>query len=249
MKAVANGALHFSVLDGWWDEGYDREVGWAIGNGEEYEDHDFQDALEGRALYDILEKDVVPLFYDRGTDGIPRRWVAMMKASMYKLCPMFNTHRMVEEYWEKYYLPAAERGYRLMENGGEDLKKLSEWRKRIMYNWGEVAIRSIQMQTLDEVELGQSFHVEAEISLGELSPDDLVVEAYCGRVDPSDEYMDRFLFPMSTTGDGDGRVYHYAGDVLFHEAGHFGVNVRVVPNHPDSESRHSMGLVIWGESQ
>ena len=247
MKAVANGALHFSVLDGWWDEGYDREIGWAIGNGEEYNDTEFQDHLESRALYDVLEKDIIPLFYDRGTDGIPRRWVAMMKASMHKLCPVFNTHRMVEEYWERYYVPAAKRGRRLMENGGEDLKVLSEWRKRIMYNWGNVAIRRIQMQGLDEIELGQSFHVEADIFLGELSPDDIIVEAYCGRVDPSDQYLDRFSSPMTPTGGTDDHVYHYRGEVQFDETGHFGVNVRVIPNHPDPESRHSMGLVIWGE--
>ncbi|MBN1105941.1 MAG: alpha-glucan family phosphorylase, partial [Deltaproteobacteria bacterium] len=101
MKAVANGALHLSVLDGWWEEGYERELGWAIGNGEEYEDHEFQDELESRALYDILEKDIIPIFYERGPDGLPRRWLAMMKASMHKLCPMFNTHRMVSEYWER----------------------------------------------------------------------------------------------------------------------------------------------------
>jgi len=248
MKAVANGALHFSVLDGWWDEGYDREVGWAIGNGEEYTDTEFQDHLESRALYDVLEKDIIPLFYDRGTDDIPRRWVVMMKASMHKLCPVFNTHRMVEEYWERYYIPAAERGQRLMANGGEDLKSLSEWRKRIMYNWGNVAIRRIQMQGPDEIELGQTFHVEADIFLGELAPEDLIVEAYCGRVDPSDQFLDRFSFPMMPTGGADDHVYHYQGDVRFDETGHFGVNVRVIPNHPDPESRHSMGLVIWGET-
>jgi starch phosphorylase len=237
------------VLDGWWDEGYDREIGWAIGNGEEYDDVEFQDQLESRALYDILEKDIIPLFYDKGQDGIPRRWVAMMKASMHDLCPMFNSHRMVEEYWDRYYLPAAGRGRQLMENGGEDLKRLSEWRKRIMFNWKEVAIRRIEMQALDEIELGDSFHIETDVFLGELSPDDLIVEAYCGRLDPSDQYLDRFSIPMAPTGEGNDHVCHYEAGVHFQEAGHFGVNVRVIPNHPDPESRHSMGLVIWGESQ
>jgi len=247
MKAVANGALHFSVLDGWWDEGYDREIGWAIGNGEEYEDHAFQDELESRALYDILEKDITPIFYERGPDGIPRRWVAKMKASMHKLCPMFNTHRMVSEYWDRFYLPAAERGAQLMEQGWENLKKLAKWREKVMYNWANVAIKGIRMPEISETVVGQAYTVETDIYLGELVPEDLLVEVYAGRVDPTNRYLDRFtqvMIPLETVGD---RVYKYRGDIRFEEAGHFGVNVRITPNHPNPESRHAMGLAIWGQ--
>jgi glycogen phosphorylase len=247
MKAVANGALHFSVLDGWWDEGYDREIGWAIGNGEEYEDHAFQDELESRALYDILEKDITPIFYERGPDGIPRRWVAKMKASMHKLCPMFNTHRMVSEYWDRFYLPAAERGAQLMEQGWENLKKLAKWREKVMYNWANVAIKGIRMPEISETVVGQAYTVETDIYLGELVPEDLLVEVYAGRVDPTNRYLDRFtqvMIPLETVGD---RVYKYRCDIRFEEAGHFGVNVRITPNHPNPESRHAMGLAIWGQ--
>jgi glycogen phosphorylase len=247
MKAVANGALHFSVLDGWWDEGYDREIGWAIGNGEEYEDHAFQDELESRALYDILEKDITPIFYERGPDGIPRRWVAKMKASMHKLCPMFNTHRMVSEYWDRFYLPAAERGAQLMEQGWENLKKLAKWREKVMYNWANVAIKGIRMPEISETVVGQAYTVEADVYLGELVPEDLLVEVYAGRVDPTNRYLDRFtqvMIPLETVGD---RVYKYRCDIRFEEAGHFGVNVRITPNHPNPESRHAMGLAIWGQ--
>ncbi|MBU2499195.1 MAG: alpha-glucan family phosphorylase, partial [Proteobacteria bacterium] len=172
MKAVANGALHLSVLDGWWDEGYERQIGWAIGNGEEYEDHGFQDELESGALYDILEKDIIPIFYERGKDNIPRRWVAMMKASMHKLCPMFNTHRMVSEYWDRFYLPAAERGSRLIENDLDGLKRLAKWREKVMYNWASVTIKDIRMKDLPELEVGTPYPVEADIFLGELLPED-----------------------------------------------------------------------------
>ncbi|UCB52716.1 MAG: alpha-glucan family phosphorylase, partial [Candidatus Zixiibacteriota bacterium] len=145
MKAVANGALHLSVLDGWWDEGFDRELGWSIGSGEEYEDHNFQDDLESGSLYDILEKDVIPLFYERGADGLPRRWLAMMKSSLHKLCPVFNTHRMVEDYWYQCYLPAARRGFDLLEKDSEALRHLASWRDMIMYNWSNMAIKDIRM--------------------------------------------------------------------------------------------------------
>ena len=247
MKAIANGALHLSVLDGWWDEGYEREIGWAIGNGEEYEDHEFQDDLESRALYDILEKDIIPIFYDRGPDGLPRRWVRMMKASMHKLCPVFNTHRMVCEYWDRFYLAAAERGSQLMDNKWERLKRLAKWRENLMYNWAQVAIKAIRMKEVPEIEVGTPYPVEVDIFLGELTPEDVMVEVYAGRLDPSDQFTDRFtrvMDPAEPIGD---HLYRYACEVVFQDAGHFGVNIRVTPNHPNPESRHAMGLIIWGQ--
>jgi starch phosphorylase len=248
MKAVANGALHLSVLDGWWDEGYERGVGWAIGNGEEYADYNFQDDLEGRALYDILEKDVIPVFYERGLDGIPRRWVTMMKESMHKLCPIFNTHRMVSEYWERFYLPAAVRGAKLKEKEWDDLKRLSKWREKVMYNWSNIVIKDIRMEDLVELEVGDPYLVEADIFLGDLLPQDVMVEAYAGRLDPSNRFIDRFtqlMQPIETVAD---KVYKYRCSVIFEDAGHFGVNIRITPNHPNPESRHGMGLVIWGQT-
>jgi starch phosphorylase len=247
MKAVANGGLHLSVLDGWWDEGYDREIGWSIGSGEVYEDHAFQDDLESRTLYDILEKDIVPLFYDRGPEGIPRRWLAMMKASLLKLCPMFNTHRMVEEYWDQFYLPAAEQGTQLTQNDLEELKQLASWREKIMYNWGNVAIQDIQMDSVDEVEVGGIYHVETKIFLGELNPEDVMVEAYYGRLNPSNGFVNRFTQIMNTSETVGDHIYRYQCDIRFEEAGHFGLNIRITPNHPNPESRHGMGLVKWGQ--
>jgi starch phosphorylase len=246
MKAVANGALHFSVLDGWWDEGYDREIGWAIGSREEYGDHDYQDNLESRALYDILEKDIVPLFYERDPDNIPRGWVSMMKASLFKLCPMFNTHRMVEEYWDRFYVPAAEQGFSLLDRDHEALKALAQWREKIMYNWSNIAIKDIRMEEVEEIEVGASYQVDADIYLGDLSPEDLVVEAYCGKLDPDNQFQDRFTIAMSPSETNEDHTYHYHCTIKFSEAGHIGLNIRIIPNHPNEQSRHTMGLVIWG---
>ncbi|MFZ7110236.1 MAG: alpha-glucan family phosphorylase [Desulfatiglandales bacterium] len=247
MKAVANGALHFSVLDGWWDEGYDKELGWAIGKGEEYEDTEFQDDLESRALYDLLEKDIIPLYYDRGPDGLPRQWLAMMKASLHKLCPMFNTHKMVADYWDRFYLPAAEQGMRLMETDHEALKGLAHWRERIMYDWGKIAIKDIRLDGASDIEVGDSYHIEADIDLGGLMPDDVIVEVYCGQLDPSNQHVSRFTRVMKPERDTTDRLFRYLCDVQFEEVGRFGVNVRITPNHLNPESRHAMGLVIWDQ--
>jgi len=247
MKAVANGALHLSVLDGWWDEGFDPDIGWAIGRGEKYDDHEFQDELESRILYDILEKDIVPLFYDRGPDGMPRGWLAMMKTSLHRLCPMFNTHRMVTEYWSRFYVPSAKRRFDLIEKDWEGLKGLAAWRERIMYNWSNVKIKEIRMDTLSEIEMGTSYHAEADIFLGELAPEDVMAEAYYGILDPSDQFLNSFTTVMKMVESKGNNTYRYECNIHFEEVGHFGLNVRLTPNHPDPKSRHAMGLVIWGE--
>ncbi len=247
MKAVANGALHFSVLDGWWEEGFDRELGWSIGRGEEYADAVFQDEIESRALYDILEKEIVPLFYDRGPEGIPRRWVRMMKTSIHRLCPMFNTHRMVEEYWDRFYVPAAERSRQLRAEDSSGLRSLTQWRERIMFNWSKVAIRAIRMDETEEVDVGSGYHVETDVFLGELAPEDILAEAYFGRLDPADQFLDRYTQVMQPGPGPEPQTCRYACDIRFEESGHFGLNVRLTPNHPNRESRHAMGLVVWGE--
>ncbi|MFH1487446.1 MAG: alpha-glucan family phosphorylase, partial [Pseudomonadota bacterium] len=247
MKAVANGALHLSVLDGWWDEGYNREIGWAIGGREAYDDHDFQDELESRALYDILEKDVIPLFYERGSDGLPRGWLAMMKASLHKLCPMFNTHRMVTEYWERFYRPASESGFNLMAEQMAGLKKLALWREKVMYNWSKVAIKDIRMEEIENIEVGTAYHIEADVNLGELAPGDVIAEVYCGKLDPGDQFMERFTEVMTPDGLTPEQSHRYRCDIQFRDAGHYGINIRLTPDHPNRNSRHAMGLVIWGQ--
>ncbi|MBN2059507.1 MAG: alpha-glucan family phosphorylase, partial [Deltaproteobacteria bacterium] len=247
MKAVANGALHFSVLDGWWDEGYDPEIGWSIGNGEEYSDPEYQDDIESRGLYDTLEKEIVPIFYERGSDGMPRRWLAMMKASLHKLGPTFNTHRMVTEYWDRYYVPSAERGLKYIENGYEKLKQISRWRDEIMYNWSKISIKDIRMDKISEIEIGASYHLEADISLEDLSVDDVFVEVYYGRLDPLNLFKDSNTKLMYHIEDMGNSVHRYECDINFQEVGNFGLNIRITPNHPYAESRHAMGLAIWGK--
>ncbi len=246
MKAVANGAIHFSVLDGWWDEGYNPDVGWAIGNGEVYDDPDFQDYVESQALYDIIEKDIAPLFYEVDSNGIPRKWISMIKASMHELSPKFNTHRMVTEYWDRFYVPSAQRYFQLTYNGNRLLKDLALWREKIMYNWSEVAIRDIRMAELEEILTNDPYHVEADIYLGELSPEDVAVELYYGRLNPENQFVDRSISTMNPVKEMEGRVFRYECDIHFKEVGYFGLNIRITPNHPNPESRHAMGLVVWG---
>src|SRR5205814_2621331 len=149
MKVCCNGGINLSVLDGWWVEAYAGDNGWAIGSGEEYTDLTYQDDIESRAIYDLLEQEIVPLFYTRTSDGLPRGWLKVMKRAMSTVCPVFNTSRMVQEYMEKCYGPSAERYARL---AGDQLKQaanLSRYRRSLTGGWPQVRVESVQADAAD----------------------------------------------------------------------------------------------------
>ncbi|MBM3318261.1 MAG: alpha-glucan family phosphorylase, partial [Candidatus Eisenbacteria bacterium] len=183
MKAAVNGALNLSILDGWWDEAYARKIGWAIGRGEEYADEEQQDRVESRALYDILENDVVPLFYSRGVDGIPREWTARMRAAMRALCPVHNTNRMVCQYMLEHYQVCAERYARLTADGGARLRALAAWERRVRGAWGEVRAWDVSAAGTGAASVGGEIRVACSVALGSLAPADVAVQVYHGRLD------------------------------------------------------------------
>ena len=247
MKAAANGVLNLSVLDGWWDEAYQREVGWAIGRGETYDDHGYQDEVEAAALYDLLEREVVPTFYDRGPDELPRRWIARMKASMGTLCHFFNSHRMVWEYTEHYYLPSAARYRQLAEGDMAQARELAAWKARLVANWPEVRVEAVQANSCVEMEVGSRVHVRTWVHLGPLTPDDVSVELYMGRVDANGDLVDAGAAAMRPVGpDGEGVYVFETNGVACDDNGLHGYTVRVLPN-PELSPRLLPGLIAWAE--
>ena len=171
MKVCANGGLNLSVLDGWWVEGYQHDNGWAIGAGEEYSDLVYQDTVESRAIYDLLEQEIVPMFYDRGTDGVPRTWISRMKRSISTNVPFFNTNRMVQQYVESCYWPSGLRYLRLI---GDKLKKAAElatWRKKLADSWPQVRIEDITtVNGGDTMRVGAELNVIAQVEMGRTAP-------------------------------------------------------------------------------
>jgi len=246
MKAAANGVLNMSILDGWWAEAFTPEIGWAIGSGEEYTDYNLQDHIESNAIYNLLEKEVVPLFYDRGADGLPRRWIEMMKASMRAICPKFNTHRMLQQYTEKYYIPSCMRFKSLSEGNMERLRNLVEWKARVREQWPKIRIEAVESDIANETGVNVPTSVWAEIYLGELTPEDVKVELYLGAVDSNGEIVEPRIVEMAGKQQGKEGVYSFVGSVTFTASGLHGFTVRVIPNHPDLVSPFEMGLVLWG---
>jgi starch phosphorylase len=250
MKATANGALNLSVLDGWWDEGYTSETGWAIGHGEEYaEDQaEDQDRIEANAIYDLLEKEIVPLFYDRGRDGLPRGWIAKMKAAMRDHAAVFNTNRMVREYTETCYLPSARRARRLSADGQGRAKALAAWKEQVSRQWGQIRIERIWTERPDEadLEVGAQLLVQAELFLGDLKPTDVAVELYHGLLDGDGQIVGgRTLPTLIAQSKGDGK-YIFAGAIPCRTSGLHGYALRIVPQHEDLGNPFEMGLILWG---
>ena len=246
MKVLANGGLNLSVLDGWWDEGYDRETGWAIGSGEDYTNPDYQDQVESEALYNLLENDVVPLFYDQDSAGIPHEWVAKMKGSMKKLSPTFSTNRMVAEYAERFYVPASERHLRLIADRAARIRPLVAWRKRVHTHGPELRVVEATTESAEEVVIGSKLKVTARVKLGEILPSDVRVQVYSGRVNPDGEIVSGKATDMELrSGSGDDHIYE--AEVECGESGSCGFAVRVVPYHEDAVLPYEMGWMIWAE--
>ncbi len=247
MKAAANGVLNVSILDGWWDEAYQPELGWAIGSGETYDNPDNQDEVESNMLYDLLEKEVAPMFYERGSDRLPRRWIARMKAAMGLFCPAFNTNRMVREYADCFYLPARAYFDRLSSNGFERAKNLAAWKAQVYQHWPELAIEKINAPVSKALKVGDTADVQAWIRLGQLAPEDVEVALYLGRLDAHGAFIDAEASQMrfrETSADKLSRFEVAA--IPCEKSGLHGYTVRVSPRHEDLVSPWDMGLVRWG---
>jgi glycogen phosphorylase len=256
MKAVLNGALHLSTLDGWWDEAWAGAeqrpvpIGWAVGRGETYATLDEQDQVEADILYDLLEHDVLPTFYERAGDGLPRRWIARMKASIRMLCPHFNTHRMVQEYTTDYYLPAARRVAALSAADLRRARELAVWRARVEEQWPRVSVTLLDVEPLAELHVGGEVSASARVHLGALTPADVTVEFCLGRVDPRGELTNVETTSMQPVGrDGDGYHRYEVAIAACYKSGLHGFNIRVLPFHPDLATPFLPGLIAWAAAE
>jgi starch phosphorylase len=244
IKAAANGVLNVSILDGWWCEGYSEEVGWKIGNGEEYEDYNFQDAVESQALYNLLENDVIPCFYNRRDGDVPERWMEMMKASIMTAMKNFSALKMVKIYNEKFYIPAAKRMQELLANNAEEAKQINLFRERLKSNWKEIRIGRPVPNMTGPFRVGNSFNVTVEVTLGKLRPDEIEVELYYGNIKSIDNITKAYIEKMSVKEDRGSGVYMYECVVNCNWPGRYGFTARLVPKG-DAMIRFTPGFITW----
>jgi starch phosphorylase len=246
MKVAFNGGLNMSVLDGWWCEGYKGNNGWAIGKGEVYNDMEYQNEVEGRAIYDLLEKEIVPLFYDRDGDGIPRGWIACMKASMQTLCPVFSTDRMVQEYTEVSYIPSYDRWHKLDKNNSALAANLASWKENMRRDWHQVRIESIEADCSEEVTVGSHVPVRAMVSIGNINPSEIAIDVYFGVLDSRGSIVGGELVSLDSIKEVSPGLYRFSGEIECRFCGRQGFMLRAMPNHPELGAVYEPGLLLWG---
>ncbi|MDI6796987.1 MAG: alpha-glucan family phosphorylase, partial [Desulfatibacillaceae bacterium] len=244
MKAALNGVLNLSVLDGWWAEGFDRNRGWAIGQGEEYADHGYQDAVESQALFNVLENDVIPCFYDRKESDIPLRWVSMMKQSIKMALEHFSAHCMVGRYDELFYRQALENAQSLCLEDAREAKEHKAKHRWLKEHWSAIRVEQPQRDGAGMHRVGESFLVMTRVYLGQLKPSEVEVHLYYGLLQSMDTLVTGDIEAMTVEKDHGGGFYTYACTVECKVAGRYGYTARVMPAG-DGRIRFAPGLVTW----
>lgn len=246
MKVPPNGGLNFSILDGWWDEAYDGQNGWAIGNREEYTDLEYQDEVESNALYNVLENEIIPLYYERGRDDIPRQWVTAMKWSMQTVCPQFSTNRMVADYFNKFYTNASRRYINMTSDDFKKSKELKSWKDNIYSKWSKVSFENTMSEMPSRnLQVGSKFEVKTIVNLGNIAPDSVRVELYHGKLSMKDEITEPTIVEMKHSSDlGNGR-HSFIGSLECVNTGQSGYAIRMYPYHKDLGYKFDMKMIIW----
>ena len=220
-------------------------TGWAIGRGEEYSDHGYQDRVEAGALYDLLENEVVPLFYRRGPDSLPRGWIALMRTAMAALCPVFNTNRMVHHYVVDGYQRADARRALLEDDGFRRARNLAAWKAKLRQAWKDVRVSRVEVQMPDQTHVGESFEVRVWIQLGSLKAEDVAPQVYLGRLHENRDIVEPQVVSMASTGTVSSEGMLFVSTFTCGTSGTHGLTVRVIPHHEDLGHQHETGLVTW----
>ena len=243
-KAALNGQPNCSILDGWWAEGYNGKNGWAIGEEREYHDSNVQDEADSLSLYQLLEGDIIPTYYDRGSDGIPHRWIAVMKEAMRTCAPMFSMRRMVKEYTTRFYVPGIQQGMRIEQNRYQQARILATWKDKIRQAWPGLELYA-EGRRDGQLSLGEGIDMRAWVRGENLRPEDLTVELVYGEA-KEDQVVVQHALPMEYTKQELDRSYRYDIRLQPPESGSIAYGVRVLPNHPALANKHEMGLIRWG---
>ncbi len=245
MKSALNGGLNLSILDGWWDEWFDGENGWAIPTADGVEDADHRDDLEAAALYDLIEGQVAPRFYARDDEtGLPGRWLEMVSHTLATLGPKVLASRMVKDYVEQLYTPAS-RAVRALDASGHDgARGLAAWKGRVREQWPSVRVDHVESSGVsDSPQVGDVLSVRAFVSLDGLATDDVQVQVVHGRVSEADELADTESVRLTHAETYEGGRHRFEGDLRLTRTGAFGYTVRVLPAHERLASPFELGLV------
>ncbi len=244
MKAALNGVLNCSVPDGWWAEAYQPDIGWAIGKGEVYEDQEMQDEIESKALFDLLEREIIPLFYNRGRDGLPREWIHRMKTAMNVVGKGFSSHRMLTEYAEQFYLPALENSRTLSRDDYTAAKKSADYFHSLEQKWHNFKVVEVRSSLGKQIKIGDVLTVEALVQIDGFSPDEVRVQLYYGRLNSRGEVENSR--PLNMVHKGKERSHElFSVDLQCQETGRQGFTVRILPEPGAPHDTFTPGYIKW----
>ncbi|MCF2528685.1 alpha-glucan family phosphorylase [Yinghuangia soli] len=244
MKAALNGCLNLSILDGWWDEWYDGSNGWAIPTADGIEDPDRRDDLEANALYDLVEHSVAARFYDRGADQLPSRWLEMVKHTLVSLGPKVLASRMVKDYVNSLYAPAAIAARSMAAEELAGARALADWKAEVRASWPQVRVDHVESGGIgDAPEVGNTLDLRVFVSLGDLKPTDVEVQVVHGRVDGGDAIVDGEVAPLKPVRRDEHGRWFYEGSLALDRTGPFGYTVRVMPAHNLLATPAELGLI------
>lgn len=247
MKASINGIINFSIMDGWWCEGYNGRNGWVIGDDTQYRNEHHQDDADSKSLYDTLEREIIPLFYSCDERGIPSGWVRMMKEAIKSVAPVYSTHRMVKEYTREMYVPCIERVRRILESGYSLVRGLAEWKRRVEAAWPHVTVAANQdIHGLSDYSVlsGQEIPLSVTVHLGDLAPEDVSVEVFYGPLS-NDRIVQGNSLEMKAVRRTDSGAWHYEAALRLSEGGEYGYTFRVIPRNPNLMNKLDLPLIRW----
>jgi starch phosphorylase len=248
-KVPINGGINFSILDGWWLEGYNSQNGWAIGEARQYDDNELQDREDAQSLYDILENEILPLYYTKDKKGIPNEWIEKTKHSFHSTITQFSAHRMVWEYLQKYYMPAMRRAEKYSQEEYRELHLFATWKNRIERLWDKVELSIKNGEGMDEdrriLSAGEERKISLSVDSAGLSQKDLQVEIVLERQDAYREHQAMKIIPMGLVAKKGDSQLEYRAHVVTEKDGSYRFNCRVLPTHPDLYNIHEVRLVKW----
>ena len=246
-KAVMNGVLHFSVLDGWWAEGYYPDAGWSLPEENTYDNKDFQDELDAEMIYSLLENEVAPLFYFRDDDDIPTGWVKYIKNSIAKVASNYTTTRMLRDYQVNHYDKLYSRAKRMKQNDFELAKELSAWKKKVFRSWESIEVLSVKSPDIskESIVIGKEYLGEVILDLNELSPADIGVEIVIAEM-INDEKQIKLTYKQEfKLVDLKGKIATYHVDIVPTKTGAYDFGIRIFPKNEELPHRQDFNLVKW----
>ncbi len=246
-KAGINGVLNFSVLDGWWVEGFNGSNGWAIGDNRDYEDKELQDRIDSVSIYNTLENEIIPTYYKKNKSGVPEKWVEKMKNSIKSVGKRFNTHRMLAEYAEKLYFKTIETSEFVKKNDYEMARELAEWKERLESNWKNIRIKPNKISTYSEesIKVGTKVRLTTNVYLSELKPEEVQVEIFLAIFNEEDKIIGYKTYPMKLQKNDVHNEYIYSGEFTIEREGRIAYTIRVVPNPEYLPFRGYFTLAKW----